>query len=128
MLVSRGTLDTVSLDSVIGMERFRDRYNHGRTFVYSTLATVGTFAAYIGVYEAVYWRRRSRLSDLPISPHGPDDWDFYTEGVRGKSMKGAGDTVAFQPEDATLLRALRTRHAAKDAKEKQFYRSRSPLQ
>lgn len=53
---------------------------------------------------------------------------YYTEWVRGAWMTGMRDTVAFRPEDATLLRALRSWRAEKDSMEKQFYRSRIPVQ
>lgn len=53
---------------------------------------------------------------------------YYTEWVRGAWMTGMRDTVAFRPEDATLLRALRSWRAQKDSMEKQFYRSRIPVQ
>lgn len=53
---------------------------------------------------------------------------YYTEWVRGAWMTGMRDTVAFRPEDATLLRALRSWRAGKDSMETQFYRSRIPVQ
>ena len=53
---------------------------------------------------------------------------YYTEWVRGSWMTGARDTTAFKPEDATLLRALQSWRAEKDSMEKQFYRSRIPVQ
>jgi hypothetical protein len=53
---------------------------------------------------------------------------YYTEWVRGSWMKGMRDTVAFRPEDTTLVRALRTWRVEKDSMEKQFYRSRIPVQ
>lgn len=53
---------------------------------------------------------------------------YYTEWVRGSWMTGVRDTTAFKPEDATLLRALRSWRAEKDSMEKQFYRSRIPVQ
>ena len=53
---------------------------------------------------------------------------YYTEWVRGAWMTGMRDTVAFKPEDATLLRALRSWRAETDSMEKQFYRSRIPVQ
>lgn len=53
---------------------------------------------------------------------------YYTEWVRGSWMKGMRETVAFKPEDATLVRALRSWRAEKDSMEKQFYRSRIPVQ
>ena len=53
---------------------------------------------------------------------------YYTEWVRGSWMKGMRDTIAFKPEDATLLHALRSWRAEKDSMEKQFYRSRIPVQ
>ena len=53
---------------------------------------------------------------------------YYTEWVRGSWMTGKRDTSAFKPEDATLLRALHSWRAEKDSMEKQFYRSRIPVQ
>ena len=53
---------------------------------------------------------------------------YYTEWVRGSWMTGKRDTTAFQPEDATLLHALRSWRAQKDSMETQFYRSRIPVQ
>lgn len=53
---------------------------------------------------------------------------YYTEWVRGSWMTGQRDTSAFKPEDATLLHALRSWRAEKDSMEKQFYRSRIPVQ
>jgi hypothetical protein len=53
---------------------------------------------------------------------------YYTEWVRGGWLTGKRDTSAFKPEDATLLSALQSWRAEKDAMEKQFYRSRIPVQ
>ena len=43
----------LTLDSVIGMESFRTEMDGGKTFLVSTLATVGTFAAVIGIACAI---------------------------------------------------------------------------
>ena len=53
---------------------------------------------------------------------------YYTEWVRGGWLSGRRDTSAFRPEDATLLSALQSWRAGKDSMEKQFYRSRIPVQ
>ncbi|MFL5563352.1 MAG: hypothetical protein ACJ79K_17945 [Gemmatimonadaceae bacterium] len=53
---------------------------------------------------------------------------YYTEWVRGGWLTGKRDTSAFKPEDATLLSALQSWRAQKDSMEKQFYRSRIPVQ
>ncbi|HET9004846.1 MAG TPA: hypothetical protein VFN39_12660, partial [Gemmatimonadaceae bacterium] len=53
---------------------------------------------------------------------------YYTEWVRGSWMTGKRDVTAFKPEDATLLHALHSWRAEKDSMEKQFYRSRIPVQ
>jgi hypothetical protein len=53
---------------------------------------------------------------------------YYTEWVRGSWMTGKRDVTAFRPEDATLLHALHSWRAEKDSMEKQFYRSRIPVQ
>ena len=53
---------------------------------------------------------------------------YYTEWVRGSWMTGKREVTAFKPEDATLLHALHSWRAEKDSMEKQFYRSRIPVQ
>jgi hypothetical protein len=53
---------------------------------------------------------------------------YYTEWVRGSWMTGKRDVNVFKPEDATLLSAMKSWRAEKDSMEKQFYRSRIPVQ
>jgi hypothetical protein len=53
LLRDSAAVQRLTLDSVIGMESFRTEIDGGKTFLVSTLATVGTFAAAIGIACAI---------------------------------------------------------------------------
>jgi hypothetical protein len=52
---------------------------------------------------------------------------YYTEWVRGAWLAGARDTTTFTPSAGTLVRAMHDWRAQRDSMERQFFRSRIPV-